>query len=110
MRRESKKHRTEREATSPHRAAYVAGANLRGGCELCQERQATDCHEITAGSSRQRAIHQPNAWLALCRECHEEIQGSDIDTQTRLKCSAVVRTVSHCLGRSLLLEDHQPTE
>ena len=88
-----------RNATSSHREAYVREAGL---CERCQCREATDCHEIPAGSSRHRAIKLANTWLALCRECHDLVQGIDFIEQFNLKCEAVRRDINRCLGRNEL--------
>lgn len=46
---------------------------------------ATDCHEIAAGSSREKALRNRFAWLALCRECHDRIQGGSIAAQMAMK-------------------------
>lgn len=62
--------------TNPARRAYVAEI---GFC-LCGQ-PAVDPHEIAAGSSREKALHNRFAWLALCRKCHERIQGSPIAEQ-----------------------------
>jgi len=62
--------------TTPARRAYVAEIRF---CVCGQP--ATDCHEIAAGASREKALRNRFAWLALCRSCHERIQGSDIATQ-----------------------------
>lgn len=58
--------------TNPARHAYVAEI---GVC-VCGK-TAVDPHEIAAGSSREKSLKNRFAWLALCRECHEKIQGSD---------------------------------
>lgn len=99
MNRESKKHRQEREATCPLRRAYVEGANLVSGCQACCGRVATDCHEIPAGAHRQRAVRLPNTWLALCRECHEWLQGIGAEEQAAIKFAAVRRDLNYCFGR-----------
>lgn len=99
MARVSKTTRARNAATQPHRDAYVTAA---GNCERCQCRPATDCHEIPAGSSRHRALWLPNTWLALCRTCHDRVQGSDFLEQFNLKCEAVRRDINRCLGRNEL--------
>ncbi len=99
MAKVSKKTQQLRDASAPYRAAYVREAGL---CERCQSREATDCHEIPAGSSRHRAIKKPNTWLALCRDCHDLVQGIDFMEQFNLKCEAVRRDINRCLGRNEL--------
>lgn len=66
--------------TNPDRRAYVAEIRF---C-VCGE-PATDCHEIAAGASREQALRNRFAWLALCRACHERLQSSDIATQLAIK-------------------------
>ena len=68
--------------TNPARHAYVSEI---GKC-VCGK-PAVDCHEIAAGTgNRPEALKNRFAWLALCRACHERLQGSDMDFQYALKC------------------------
>lgn len=76
MRQVSKRTAKVRKETNPSRHAYVAEI---GVC-VCGN-PAVDPHEIAAGSSREKALHNRFAWLALCRECHEKIQSSDMAEQ-----------------------------
>jgi 5-methylcytosine-specific restriction endonuclease McrA len=99
MAKVSKKTRQLQKATAVYRVAYVREAGL---CECCQTVEATDCHEIPAGSSRQRAIKLANTWLALCRDCHRDIQGSPFAEQFAMKVEAVRRDINRCLGRTEL--------
>jgi hypothetical protein len=62
------------------RKVYV----LRGPCALCGG-IATDCHEIAAGASRRAAFTEHAAWLRVCRECHDTVQGASIPWQLALK-------------------------
>lgn len=57
------------------------------GCAKCG-RLAGDVHEIFAGCYRSAAFAEPAAWLALCRECHDLIQGIEWTQQLALKLIA----------------------
>ena len=104
MKRVSDKKRAEKKATDPARAFYVEAAD--GYCEYCRTRHTRlDCHEITAGSSRHRAVWQPNTWLALCRKCHDKLQGASYKIQFAAKMRAVAHAINKCLGRRLLDDD-----
>lgn len=63
---------------------------------------ADDCHEIGAGSSRQRSVYKANTWLALCRACHEVVQGMTREEQAALKLGAVRRDINAVCGRAVL--------
>lgn len=97
----SKKRAKTKRQTDPLRAAYVQAANSI--CESCGEQRKLECHEITAGSSRHRAVHQPNTWLALCRGCHKALQGTPFRQQLVVKCRAVAGSINDCLGRQELV-------
>lgn len=70
MKKRSTKRRQVVAETNPERHAYVQEAGL---CQCCQKRPASDPHEIPRGSHREKALFERCAWLALCRECHEEM-------------------------------------
>lgn len=53
-------------------------------CVVCGG-AATDCHEILAGSHRHKAFVEPACWLAVCRLCHDQIQGSPVPRQLAYK-------------------------
>lgn len=95
----SKKTDQIRRAMAPFRANYLRAA---GACEVCRGSEAEHVHEITAGSSRQRAFGRPNVWLAVCASCHDKIQGSPFVEQYELKCEAVRHAINDCLGRAEL--------
>lgn len=84
---------------APVRAAWLRQIGM---CEACGVEPATDVHEITAGSSRQRAVGDPRCWLALCRECHQEHQSTAIEAQFDLLIFAHKRAINRALGRELL--------
>jgi hypothetical protein len=44
-------------------------------CMFCQKKQATEVHEITAGSGRQSSYGDRRGQLALCKPCHSLLQG-----------------------------------
>lgn len=56
-------------------------------CPECAEcgGQACDVHEILAGADRHKAFKERCCWLALCRRCHDELQGTDKIRQLALK-------------------------
>jgi len=66
--------------TTPARRAYVAEIAV---C-VCGD-PASDCHEIAAGASREKALRNRFAWLALCRACHERWQGAFMPAQYAAK-------------------------
>jgi hypothetical protein len=70
-------------------------------------RPATDCHEITAGSAnRPKAVRNRFTWLALCRGCHETLQGTDIARQLVYKA---IQDEKHYDRRGLnVLRDREP--
>ena len=46
---------------------------------------ATDCHEILAGANRHASVKERACWLAVCRPCHDEIQGTEPEYQLAYK-------------------------
>lgn len=93
----SKTRKTERQS-NPIRAAYVETA--AGKCERCKQIRRLSCHEIGAGSSRQRSIRRgPLCWLAVCSECHDYLQGASHAENVAVKCRAVVGAFNEVLGR-----------
>ena len=92
--------RKERAETDPVRRAYVRAAG--GRCENCGRRASLDLHEIPAGAHRHVAVYSPNCWLALCRECHDELQGLPFRVQLVVKCRAASESINRAVGRNVL--------
>lgn len=95
----SDKRRKVKREVDPHRRHYVDETPL---CERCYAVKPTDCHEIAAGAHRHRAERRANCWLALCRPCHDVVQGRPFAEQFELKVEAVRRAINWCLGRNEL--------
>jgi hypothetical protein len=54
-------------------------------CAICPT-DATEVHHIASGTAgRSRSLLNPNAWLGLCRKCHECIPAYSIAEQIKLK-------------------------
>lgn len=96
LRRVSQAKRREASETGPHRAFYVAAAG--GFCEACERPAELECHEIVGGQNRHKAVYKPNLWLALCRECHERLQGRAYGEQLAVKCEAIRRDINQVKG------------
>ena len=75
LRRQSKKKRLEVSETGPARKLYRESHPV---CECCGLAPSTEVHEIPRGASRQQAVRSSNAWLAVCRECHELLEDYSI--------------------------------
>lgn len=73
LKRKSRKRATKDREVQPIREAFKReiGWCMYPGCK----RQATDTHEIVGGGSKGTTIAIRELWLALCRSCHDEIQG-----------------------------------
>jgi len=69
LRRESAKHRRQREQTSDPRQTFRETFRT---CQLCRRRKARDVHEIVRRSKSSAAVEHRCTWLALCRRCHDE--------------------------------------
>ena len=41
-------------------------------CMACGSTWRLEVHEIARGPARQRALHEPAAWLFLCHGCHHD--------------------------------------
>lgn len=67
MRRVSAKTAALRREWGPIRKAYAASHS----CARCG-RTDTEVHEILRGVYRQHAYTERAAWLAVCRDCHQE--------------------------------------
>ena len=74
-------------------------------CECCLVEDATDCHEITAGAHRHRAVYEHLAQMHVCRECHIEIQGKPYAEQVAAKLEAIVAAVNRCCERNAITID-----
>lgn len=66
--RTSPKNRKQTSKFGPIRAAFKKELGCPCG------RIATDVHEVHGGSSRGVTFEKREAWIALCREHHEEVQ------------------------------------
>ena len=51
----------------PIRKQFVEEA---GTCWICDDRMATDCHEMSRGCCRDGSIGERCTWLATCWECN----------------------------------------
>lgn len=91
LRRMSAKKRQEIDDTKYMRREYVVNQGL---CESCGRNQAEDCHEIASGNCRSAAVYIPNAWLALCRSCHNKLQSGPVLPQAAIKCRSVLRDLN----------------
>jgi len=77
---QSKKRAKQNRMIQPIREAFKAELGCPCG------RAATDTHEIHGGASRFLTVNEREAWIALCREHHEEVQDwSDKEYQYALK-------------------------
>jgi hypothetical protein len=76
----SRKYAKMKREVNPARRAYVEEI---GSCPCGQP--AVDCHEICAGGSKQSGMRNRFAWLALCRECHDKYQGTNMSSQYAMK-------------------------
>lgn len=56
-------------------------------CAVCGG-PPSEIHEILAGTFRLRAFVEPACWLAVCRTCHNMVQGLKIPNQLALKLIA----------------------
>lgn len=70
MPRVSKKRKALMAKVKPFRDAYLASKLL---CEVCIKRQPIEVHEITRGPAREDSLDKPAVVLAVCRQCHREL-------------------------------------
>lgn len=71
-------------------------------CQNCNQRMATDVHEIVAGSGRHLSFEDPETWLALCGGpdgCHRKVQSIPYEQQLEIKFRAIRRAVNRCATR-----------
>lgn len=94
----AKKRKELRETHDVRRAAIEHGVL----CDSCQKRNATDCHEIPAGAHRHRAVNEPRAQLWLCRECHENWQGVNYQSQVVVVVDSVIAAINRSCGSKVL--------
>lgn len=91
MRRQSSKKRKELRETNPMRSFYVASKGV-----------GLQCHEIPAGmGSREKAVYDPDTWLALDPAEHERIQGEELEKQAARKFIVVKAALDRCCRRRL---------
>ena len=95
----SAKKRKEIADTKAIRSEYIK-AGLP--CEACEVAPASECHEITAGAHRHRAVYEMNAQLYLCPGCHEALQGRPYAEQIRVRIGAMIRAVNRCHGSNVV--------
>lgn len=67
----SKKRRRLNAKVSPARKAYL---KEMWTCAVLPWNQASEVHEIAAGSDREKALQEPATWLAVCRIGHDIVQ------------------------------------
>jgi hypothetical protein len=82
LKRISNRRRNLMKAVKPFRAAYLARHLV---CEVCLRRKPVDVHEICSGAHREKSLDKEYAVLAVCRACHNEIQGWAKSQQLALK-------------------------
>lgn len=70
MRNESKKAAYSRREFALSRNAY---RDEFPRCQICHFRSTTDVHEIARGPARQLALGIREAWLGVCRCCHDDL-------------------------------------
>jgi len=70
MNQESPKAAANRRKYALIRSAFKSWAHR---CMICHVREVVDVHEIANGPARQEALGKREAWLALCRGCHEDV-------------------------------------
>ncbi|MCI0536112.1 MAG: hypothetical protein L0Z50_12880 [Verrucomicrobiales bacterium] len=70
LRRVSQKRAALKRRSDPARRAFVQAAEC---CMICRRVNHLECHEIARGIGRERSLERPELWLAVCRECHEEL-------------------------------------
>lgn len=102
MKKVSARKRKELRETDELRHAYIEAGGL---CERCLIAQATQCHEITAGAHRQRAVYEMNAQLYLCETCHQILQGTPYAFQIAVTIKAMVDAVNRCHGSRAVTMD-----
>ena len=90
LRAVSPKRKVVNDETRAARRRYVKSIWL---CQCCMRREATDCHELTPGGSREAALHHRACWLAVCgadpatghEGCHDFVQHAPLGLQLALK-------------------------
>ncbi len=95
IRKVSAKKRKELAETDAIRHWYIEAGYP---CQVCRKQPATECHEITAGAHRHRAVHDPDAQLYICGPCHRWAQGLPYATQIVYRLRAILNGVNECHG------------
>jgi hypothetical protein len=70
MRRQSAKRQKRNAEWGPVRRDFCIEM---GVCAKCSRQAPLDCHEIARGAAREAALSRREAWLALCRNCHDSM-------------------------------------
>lgn len=70
MRRQSQKRQKLCDEMGPLREAFKIRFHT---CWRCLQNPSSDCHEITRGPYREKALRVPALWMALCRGCHDKM-------------------------------------
>ena len=83
MRRVAKRKQAVLKAAAQWRRDYLAEHWL---CMTACGKRATECHEISRGVNRFASLTERCALLALCHDCHAEVQGWPLVKQYALKC------------------------
>ena len=61
-------------------------------CMWCRG-QATEVHHILRGKYRRHGLRNPLTWLAVCRRCHDVVDGFNWDIQASIQHLACLRTI-----------------
>ena len=80
MRRVGKGMAAIKRKMKPERDDFLASFWL---CQVCARKESVDVHEIARGPHRRKAIQHRCTWLAVCRDCHEELDNYSIWPLTR---------------------------
>ena len=75
MNNESPKAAANRKKYALVRSAFKGWAHK---CMICSNREVVDVHEIANGPARQEALGKREAWLAVCRMCHDQLSDKNM--------------------------------
>lgn len=82
LRRVSKARSKLNRELGPQRKAFLESV---GTCMVCRQRPAVECHEICAGAAREACLDEWMLVMAVCRACHNKIQGTPAAKQIKLR-------------------------
>lgn len=63
---------------------------------------AEECHEITAGAYRHKAVYERLVQMHLCEECHRQLQGRPYAEQVAVLVHAHIAAVNRCCSREAI--------